>query len=284
MTADPPAAVEHLPPLRPALDGVARTDRALWCLLPLVGAHAWSERSWIWLTTGVLIAALPWLRSHWRNRKGWDGGSYLAWLMLIILWLPASAAIARGLAMLICVILAIVWNRRDAANPFHPLMTACAIALSIAPTIPDAAPISASVWLAAACALGGGALLGLRAIRWQAPLGMLAGVGLTCAIATALTGAIAVDRVLLALLPSFFLIAFFVTDDPPRTCMIPRARLLCGMLVGALAVAATLALHAAHHDDRLLLALAGAVLFGNAAAPTLDRVFSPLRAARIARR
>lgn len=280
MTADPPAAVEHLPPLRPALDVAARTDRALWCLLPLVGAHAWLERRLVWLVAGVFLAALPALRRRWRSRNRTDGGSFLALLMLIFLWMPVDADNARHLAILIFATLAIVWDRRDAANPFHPLMTACAIALLIAPAPPDFAPISASGWLAAACALGGVALLGLRAIRWQAPLGMLAGAGLTWAIGMALTGTTPADPLLLALLPPVLLIAFFVADDPPRTCMNPRARWLCGALIGASAGTAILALHAAHHDERLLLALTGAVLLGNAAAPALDRVLASPRSNR----
>ncbi|MBS0462830.1 MAG: RnfABCDGE type electron transport complex subunit D [Proteobacteria bacterium] len=285
MTDGANAGAENLPPPRPALDEVARTNRMALCLLPIVGAHAWAERSvaWSvagWLVIGLLIALLPALqrrRSRYVKTNDWQ---LLLQLFLIVLWVPNAADSTRHYAIGAYAVLSIFWHRRDAANPFHPMMTACAIALLLAPATPAIAPIRANLLLATACALGGIALLTLRAIRWQAPLGLLGGAALAYAIAIALIGARLIDPALLALLPPFLLTAFFIADDPPRTCMQPRARLLCGALIGALATTAIVALHADHHDVRLLPALAGAVLLGNAAAPALDRWLTPPRPVR----
>ncbi|MBS0458194.1 MAG: RnfABCDGE type electron transport complex subunit D [Proteobacteria bacterium] len=280
MTEDANAGVENLPPPRPALDGVARSQRALLCLLPIVGALAWNQHRPAWMVFCALALVLALVPRSTRPRPATTALHLYLQLLLMVLWLPPAAAWTRALAIVIAVVLALAWRHRDAANPFHPMMTACAIALLIAPATAAIAPIHANLLLAAACALGGIALLGLRAIRWQAPLGLLGGAGLAYAIGTALTGATYTDPMILALLPPVLLAAFFIADDPPRTCMQPRARLLCGALIGAIAATAIVALHAAHHDDRLLPALAGAVLLGNAAAPALDRWLTPPRRAR----
>ncbi|HEY2346675.1 MAG TPA: RnfABCDGE type electron transport complex subunit D [Xanthomonadaceae bacterium] len=284
MTGTPrdPAFQASSPQARPTRDLHTRAAACTLALLPAVVACAWSGHDW---TPAIISvpAALPLLQDHARNRgsEGSDSERFFQQMLLLSLWMRTDALAARIGAMLALFVIDLALRRRDAANPFHPVMVACALALLVFPASPPERVLSeGAVPLAATIAAGGAVLLALRCVRWQAPVAMLA-----CAVVAFALGSIVVpawlgDPALLATFPSFALTAFFIVDDPPRACMRPRARLLSGALTGVVAMAATFGLHALHRDGQfLLLALAGTMLLANAAAPALDRLFSVSRAA-----
>ena len=163
-----------------------------------------------------------------------------------------------------------VFDGRQSGSPFHPAMVACALALLLFPTA--AAPSvhdTTSIWIAAAYALAGMALIAAGCIRWQVPLAMMASATL-CYLPWSIAGNSLHGGVsLFALLPSLMLTVFFIATNPPSGCMLPRARWLFGLASGALAM---LAIGVSHGDAQALLGVAGSVLLMNAAAPWLDRV------------
>lgn len=279
MSAPEPSAATAQP-LRPTPDLQARADAATFALLPPLAVLACLTRSPAWSIAAGLALIAPILR-RWldrnRNTAVWR---IVPNLLLIAVWLPVDAMPARIAAMAGYLVLCALWRDRDAANPFHPAMIAIAVVLLAWPATPAAMPPDHALVLAASAALGGLFLLLRGAIRWQAPTGMLAGAAIAIMGGLLWMPALNADPMLPALLPSLVLTALFIADDPPRTCMQPRARGLLGALIGLLAMAAMLVLHATQRDAHMLPTLAGMVLLGNAAAPTFDRWFATPRKPR----
>ncbi|MBS0193682.1 MAG: RnfABCDGE type electron transport complex subunit D [Proteobacteria bacterium] len=258
-----------------------RADIALLALLPTLAVRAWQQPSPVWIGIALLALILPLLRRLLPSVSASRGLLIAPNLLLLAAWMPATAPHTLGLALLACVVLAAIWRGRDAAHPFHPAMIAAALALIVWPAPVDSVVRSDAALLpAVASALGGLLLIGRGVVRWQAPAGLLAGAALTLLVAMMLSPALDSDPLIPALLSPLVLTAFFVADDPPRTCLHARARGLLGALTGAMAMAAMLALHILHRDPQVLLALAGVMLLGNAAAPTFDRLFATPRTPR----
>jgi Na+-translocating ferredoxin:NAD+ oxidoreductase RnfD subunit len=265
---------------RAAIPVERRIAWTILALLPGAIAFGWASREW---GTPCLVAfAFFAVRHAKRSHAGLLGGwKLLLDLLLTGFWMRFAFAPASSYAPFLLIAAYLPFVGREDDNPFQPAMLACALALAVFPTSTAALPpVAHSLWIAGAYALGGCALVAGRCMRWQAPAGMLAGVASITAPAM-LAGRLPIhDAAWVALLPTLALTAFFVVDDPPRTCMSPRGRIACGFLTGAISMAAILLLHVAHRDDRMLLALTGAVLLMNAAAPWLDREFKRPRKMR----
>ncbi len=265
--------------LRPTPDLRNRATLATLALLPAVVA------AWMGHDATAAIAATPAVVMILLDRMPAQAPvagtvPFFQQFLVLSLWLGTDAIAARVVAALALLLLHLAWRGRDQANPFHPVMASCALALAFVPASPIAVVHPGDVLpRAAAIALGGVGLLALRCVRWQAPLGMLAGATFATAVAAWVDPSWLRSGAFLAILPAFVLTAFFVADDPPRTCMRGQGRLLVWLLAGCVAAAAMFALHATGRDARLPLALAGSVLLANAAAPAFDRLFQARRVA-----
>ena len=265
------AARTTMPPV--AVPVVRRIAWTILALLPGAAMIGWASRDW---GTPCLVAfAFLAVRYARPSRAGATGGWKLILdLLLMGLWLRAATTPVPGSAPFLLLAAYLPFVGHEDANPFHPAMLACALALIIFPTSPTlTSHVAHPLRIAGAFALGGCALVACRCMRWQAPAGMLAGLA-AIAAPTWLAGRLPIhDPTWVSMLPPLALTVFFVVDDPPRTSMSSHGRLACGLLAGTISMTATLVLHAVGHDERMPLALAGSVLLTNAAAPWLDRVF-----------
>jgi Na+-translocating ferredoxin:NAD+ oxidoreductase RnfD subunit len=258
-------------------------ERSGWmsiALIPGLVTTTWTTHAWGWSIVAATIACvvLPRLLRGSQTDHDWTLPSSI---LVASMWLMATPPQARICALPLLLVLYLAFRERDVANPFQPVLIACAVALALFPQpSPSFARDAQPAWIAVACMFGGIVLIACRCVRPQAPLGMLAGFAGAAAIANAMRPAWFADTVWLSLTPSIALTVFFLVDDPLRTCMNPRARALWGFFAGAIAATVMLALQASHRDARMLLALAGSVLLMNAAAPWLDRRFDHRRSTR----
>lgn len=241
--------------------------RVLLALVPGVAVLVYFEGPGLLARLALAIAfalALEATALHLRGqplRPFLGDGSAVLCAVLLVLWLPALSGWALLLAVFAGIALAKQAFGGLGANPFNPAMAGAALAqlLFAPPVTPHAAPEA----LAAAWAVGGLALCAMRIVRWQAPVGLLAGVALA-------TLAIGGEALAPASAP-WLLAAFFVVSDPVSGCENGRARLLFAALVGAVAVAAS--------PPGRVEALPFAVLAMNALAPGLDGWLAPQRRA-----
>jgi electron transport complex protein RnfD len=190
-------------------------------------------------------------------------GSALVTAVLLALWLPAL----DGWRLLLAVFVAVVLARQAfgglGRNVFNPAMAGAAVAqllLAVPPPAPLPEPRMAAAW-----AFGLLAMLALRLLRWQAPLGLLSGAALALL-------AIGGDPACLASSP-WLLAAGFVLADSPSGCESARARLLFAFAIAVLTVLAS---------RGGVAALPFAVLAMNALAPALDAALAPRRRAATA--
>jgi Na+-translocating ferredoxin:NAD+ oxidoreductase RnfD subunit len=256
---------------------IAVQRRVLWtmlALLPGAALTAWFQAGpfLAWLGGALLLEiCLPTNRSFSRQPRN---PAALLRIALVALWLSSTAqtwALPTGLLAILAIEFA--FDGHETANPFHPAMLACALVLTFSPALPSTSfGIAPASWIAVAYALGGIAMIVTRRIRWQAPLAMLASGAIVIAGWSLVDPSLPRQSLLPIGLPVFVLTAFFVSDDPPRACMDPRARMVSGLIAGILAMAAALGLHSLHRDQQVLPVLASTILLMNAAAPWLDAI------------
>lgn len=246
--------------------------RARWTLLALLPgalALAWFDtRPDVPILVAIGALVLQAMSGESRPQR-W---MWIADFALAYTWLVVAAAPPAALVLALAIVAVIHWafGKDPAMPPFHPAMLASALGLLAVPPAAASAVPAEPAWSAAAFAAGGLALLAARCIRWQTPVGMLATLAASAAIAGLFGNPTLADSRVQAIFPLLALLAFFVIDDPPRTAMQPIARLACGAFAGLLSAGAILALHAIHRESALPFALAGAVLLMNAAAPGMD--------------
>jgi electron transport complex protein RnfD len=119
-------------------------------------------------------------------------------------------------------------------------------------------------WLALAALLGGLALLGLRIIRWQVPLAVLAGLATAAAVGQAFDPGAHAGAVLHLFAGAMMLGAFFIATDPVSGAASDRGRLVFGAGIGVLTY--LIRAFGVHPDG-----FAFAVLLMNLAVPFIDR-------------
>jgi electron transport complex protein RnfD len=254
-----------------------RIDWMLLALAPGTALHAWAHGDWVLHTIG---GALVWAFLLVPPKRTHNGKLAAPWhrlsngvLMgaLAVLWLPPALPWwTFAIAIVATVTLVRAFDGRPGASPFQPAMAGCAIALVFAPHVAvQPAGDTMLLWTAAAYAGGGIVLIAARCIRWQAPLAVFAGAAIVSFPWPIVGGSAPTHEVLLAILPSFVLTAFFIATDPSSGCMLPRARWLFGAGIGMLSMVAILAFR---DTAQASLGMAGAALLMNAAAPWLDRV------------
>ncbi len=264
-----PAAV-HLP--RMALSLRARNGLLLLALAPgavLMGARgdaALPLRLAMAIALALALEALALrLRGQALRPLLGEGSAVLA-AVLLVLWLPALAGWRLAAAVFVAVIVARQAFGGLGGNVFNPAMAGAAFAQLAFATAP-AAP-APDLPLALLWAAGGVALLALRASRWQAPLGLLAGAALALLAPALFGGGAGADALLAA---PWWLAAGFVLAEPASSGEHARTRLLCAAFAGALC-----GLFAA----QALAALPFALLAGNALARPLDALFAARARAR----
>lgn len=125
------------------------------------------------------------------------------------------------------------------------------------------------LWIALAYLAGGIFLLQQRTIRWQIPLGVLAGMGLMALVFWGLDPDRYASPLFHWLSGATMLGAFFIATDPVSACTTPRGRLVFGLGVGVLAY--VIRTWGGYPDG-----FAFAVLLMNLCAPTIDR-YTPTR-------
>ncbi|MEW6169856.1 MAG: RnfABCDGE type electron transport complex subunit D [Pseudomonadota bacterium] len=123
-------------------------------------------------------------------------------------------------------------------------------------------------WIALAWLAGGFYLLARRTIRWQIPLGMLAGVALVALPFWAFDGDRYASPLFHWLSGATMLGAFFIATDPVSAATTPRGRLLYGFMIGVLVY--VIRTWGGYPDG-----VAFAVLLLNICAPTIDRYTRP---------
>jgi electron transport complex protein RnfD len=116
---------------------------------------------------------------------------------------------------------------------------------------------------------GGLFLLQQKTIRWQIPVGMLLGLGLTALVFWSVDGDRYASPLFHLLSGATMLGAFFIATDPVSACTTPRGRLFFGLGIGVLT---WLIRTWGSYPD----AVAFAVLLMNLCAPTIDR-YTPTR-------
>ena len=255
-------------PKRPSRSLAARNAWCLAALLPAIALLCWRAGPALPASFALaLLAALAIEAATLKLRKQplapfLREGSAVTIALALLLWLPALAGWKLVLVLFVALALARQAFGGLGRNLLHPLAVgvACAQLLAVPPPSPQA-----DLALALPCLLGGLLLMGLRIVRWQAPLGLLAG---------AACGLLASGGSLETLAqPAWLLAAFFVAGDPVTTAEDPRARALAAGLAGlgaGLAGAIAPAL------------LPFALLAMNAATPALD-AWLPPRRMRVAR-
>jgi electron transport complex protein RnfD len=125
------------------------------------------------------------------------------------------------------------------------------------------------LWVSLAYLAGGIFLLQQRTIRWQIPLGVLAGVGLMALVFWSIDPDRYASPLFHWLCGATMLGAFFIATDPVSACTTPRGRLLFGLGVGVLTY--VIRTWGGYPDG-----FAFAVLLLNLCAPTIDR-YTPTR-------
>jgi len=123
-------------------------------------------------------------------------------------------------------------------------------------------------WIALAWLAGGFYLLARRTIRWQIPVGMLAGVALVALPFWAFDGDRYASPLFHWLSGATMLGAFFIATDPVSAATTPRGRLLYGFMIGVLVY--VIRTWGGYPDG-----VAFAVLLLNICAPTIDRYTQP---------
>ena len=217
------------------LRAISTRARNGWMLLALLpgamlqarydGASAFSNLVGALLFAAVIDTAVALLRK--RSASLLRDQCVLLNAALVALWLPITLPLwAIASAVLAATLLACMFDGRQSGSPFHAAMVGCAFALlivphALAPPRNDTTP----VWIATAYASAGIALVVGRCIRWQVPLGMLAGAGII-ALSSRFVGGLQMHAIPIELLPVFALTTFFVATDASSGCVLPRARLL----------------------------------------------------------
>ena len=123
-------------------------------------------------------------------------------------------------------------------------------------------------WIALAWLAGGVALLVLGVIRWQIPVGFIAGMVCVSGAAWLLNADAHAAPLFHLSTPGAMLGAFFIATDPVTAATSDRGRLVYGALIGILAC--VLRIWGIYPDG-----IAFAVLMGNACAPVIDRFTQP---------
>lgn len=123
-------------------------------------------------------------------------------------------------------------------------------------------------WVNAAFLAGGLALLGLGVIRWQIPVGVLAGLVLTSTMLHLGDGERHASAVFHLFSGATMIGAFFIATDPVSSPVSAHGRLVFGLCVGVLLL--LIRRYGMYPDG-----VAFAVLIANAAAPLIDRFTRP---------
>ena len=123
-------------------------------------------------------------------------------------------------------------------------------------------------WISLALLLGGVFMLALRIIRWQIPVSMLAGLGVSAIVMNWVDPGRHADVVFHLLSGATMLGAFFIATDPVTAATSERGRLVYGAGIGVLTY--VIRDFGNYHDG-----LAFAVLLMNLAVPLIDKFTIP---------
>jgi electron transport complex protein RnfD len=123
-------------------------------------------------------------------------------------------------------------------------------------------------WVNLAFLAGGLALLIMRVIRWQIPVGFISGLFLASLLLHLGDAERHASPLFHLMSGASMLGAFFIATDPVSSPVTPRGRLIFGLLVGVLVIVIR---RFGHYPD----GVAFAVLLMNAAAPLIDRYTRP---------
>ena len=249
-------------------------------LVPVLGASVWAF-GWPAATrlafaagAAVLVELLTQRAMRQPVRVG--DFSALGQGLLLALLLPPTAPLWM---ILVGVVTMIVAGKQifggTGGYPLSPVLIGWAVLLLSwgARVHPVGGALLGTGWLPAV-AIGGGALVLLGHVRWQAPVGMLIGVGLSALALRAFYPEVAAPAEQLAT-GSALLGAFFLAADPTPSPANVWPRLLFGLLAGALLP--VLRLWGTWPE-----AVPFALLLASLASPLLDRALRPKPLGRMA--
>ena len=166
----------------------------------------------------------------------------------------------------------LTWDAIGGATPLDDMKTQLSVARTLSEIL--AAPLYGDFggkgweWVSNAVALGGLWLLFRKIIRWQIPVGVLAGLSLPATLAFLLDPGTHPSPAFHLFSGATMLAAFFIATDPVSAATTPTGRLVYGFGIGML----TFVIRAwGGYPD----GVAFAVLLMNMAVPTIDRYTRP---------
>ena len=164
------------------------------------------------------------------------------------------------------------WDAIGGATPLDDMKTQLSVARTLSEIL--AAPLYGDFggkgweWVSNAVGLGGLWLLFRRIIRWQIPVGVLAGLSLPATVAFLMDPSTHPSTAFHLFSGATMLAAFFIATDPVSAATSPTGRLVYGFGIGVL----TFVIRAwGGYPD----GVAFAVLLMNMAVPTIDRYTRP---------
>jgi electron transport complex protein RnfD len=164
------------------------------------------------------------------------------------------------------------WDAIGGATPLDDMKTQLSVARTLSEIL--AAPLYGDFggkgweWVSNAVGLGGLWLLFRRIIRWQIPVGVLAGLSLPATVAFLMDSSTHPSTAFHLFSGATMLAAFFIATDPVSAATSPTGRLVYGFGIGVL----TFVIRAwGGYPD----GVAFAVLLMNMAVPTIDRYTRP---------